>query len=215
MIARQVGRGVVFLLGLFIMSFGVAISIRATLGTSPVSSLPTVLSFVAPLSVGVFTMISNVLYLLLQIILMGRKFPPIQLLQLPALMAFGPFIDLNMAWTGWIAPTNYLMQWVWILVSIVVVAIGVYIEVLPRLTYIPGDGLIVVITKKTGWKFSRVKMAFDWTQVLLAAAISLVFLGGLYGVREGTVAAALGVGLVIQVIRNVHQRMRVDREYGD
>lgn len=106
------------------------------------------------------------------------------------------------------------MQWIWILISIVVVALGVYVEVLPRLTYIPGDGLVVVLSRKTGWAFGRLKMIFDWSQVGLAALVSLIFLGGLYGVREGTVAAAFGVGLTVQAIGNIHKLVRVDREHG-
>ena len=39
--------------GLLIMSFGIACSIKAELGTSPVSSLPFVLSQFTPLSVGI------------------------------------------------------------------------------------------------------------------------------------------------------------------
>ena len=44
-----------FLLGMFIMSFGVALSIRSNLGTTPISAPPYVLSLFTSLSVGTYT----------------------------------------------------------------------------------------------------------------------------------------------------------------
>lgn len=41
--------------GLFVMSFGVALSIKASLGTSPISGIPYVLNLITGLSVGVIT----------------------------------------------------------------------------------------------------------------------------------------------------------------
>lgn len=205
------GRVLVFTLGVFIMSLGVAASVRANLGTSPITSFPTVLSLATPLSVGVLTILLNLLFLLIEILLRGRKFPPIQLLQFPVALMFGLFIDLNMAWTGWLDPSTYAMQWVWTIIGVLLVAVGVHIEMKPKLSYIPGDGLVTVITMVTRSKLGTVKMCFDWALVLLSVATSFLLLGGLEGVREGTVFAAFGVGLVIKAIANIEDRVRVDR----
>ena len=67
--------------GLVIMALGVACSIQADLGTSPVSSLPYVLSLLTPLSVGTATIAMHVVLILLQILLLRRNFAPIQLMQ--------------------------------------------------------------------------------------------------------------------------------------
>lgn len=69
--------------GLLIMSFGIACSIKAELGTSPVSSLPFVLSQFTPLSVGIASVLLNSTLILLQILLLRRQYDPIQLIQLP------------------------------------------------------------------------------------------------------------------------------------
>ena len=45
-------------LGLLITAFGIAFSIQAGLGTSPISSLPYVVSLLTPLSVGTATILS-------------------------------------------------------------------------------------------------------------------------------------------------------------
>lgn len=58
------------LAGLAVMSFGVALSIKAELGTSPISSLPYVTAEISGLSVGTTTIIVNSLFVLTQIILL-------------------------------------------------------------------------------------------------------------------------------------------------
>lgn len=211
MILYQLRRVCVFTLGIFIMSLGVAASVRAALGTAPITSFPTVLSLATPLSVGTYTVAFNLLVLVIEIILRGRKFPPIQLLQLPVAFLFGWFVDLSMSLTVWIEPANYLMQWVWVVVGAVLVAVGVYIEVQPRLTYIPADGLITVITMMTRAPFGKVKMIFDWTLVSISVILSLVLMGSLHGVREGTVFAAFAVGALVRVIGNLHASWRLER----
>lgn len=100
-------------------------------------SLPTVLSFATPVSVGTYTILFSLVFLGLQVLLLGKKFPLKQLSQIPVTLLFGLFIDLCLWLTPWVDASNYLLQWVWTLVGIVVVAVGVYIEVQPRLSYTP------------------------------------------------------------------------------
>lgn len=210
----MLGRAGVFTLGLSIMAFGIAISIRANLGTGPVIALPTVLSFASPLTVGTLSIIFNMMMMGISIAISGRSFPLFQLVQIPVAFLFGFFIDISMALTPWVDPQNYLMQWVWVLISIVLIAIGVYIEMKPKLTYIPADGVVALLAMKNPqMKLGNVKMIFDWTFVAAATVLSLVLLGGLEGVREGTVAAAFGVGMILKLISNVEQQFRVDKRY--
>lgn len=211
MILQQLRRVLIFTLGLFIMSFGVALTVRAALGTAPISSLPTVLSLATDLSVGTWVVLFCLAVLVVEILLLRRRFPPVQLLQLPVTFLFGWFVDLSMAATSWLEPANYAMQWVWTVVGAVVVAIGVYLEVRPRLTYVPLEGLVTAITIITRAPFPRVKMIFDWSLVAFSALLSLILMGGLHGVREGTVFAAFAVGFLVKIIGNLHQRWLVDR----
>lgn len=63
----------IFLIGLFINSLGVSLITKANLGTSPISSIPYVLSLEFPWSMGVFTMLFNVLLVILQLILLQKS----------------------------------------------------------------------------------------------------------------------------------------------
>lgn len=195
------------------MAIGVAVSVRANLGTSPIASFPTVLSFATPLSVGTYLILLNLVFFALQILILRRKFPKFQFVQLIVTFAFGFFTDLGMYLTSWLDPSNYFMQWVWTLIGVILVALGVYIETQPRLSYIPGDGLVFVLTLVLqNIPFGTIKMIFDWTLVIVSVITSWLLLDGLEGVREGTVFAAFAVGIVIRMINALHVRFGGKKE---
>lgn len=205
---RQIKRILVFLIGVFLIAVGVAVSVRADLGTAPIASLPAVLSFATPLSVGTYVMSLNLLFVGLQFLILRRKFPVFQLIQIPLTLAFGFFVDLCMYLTAWLDPTSYVEQWFWVLVSVVALALGVYVEMQPRLTYLPANGIVfTTYTVLQNIPYGTVKTVFDAVMVALAVIASLTLMGGLYGVREGTIFSALTVGLVIRGIHRLHRRI--------
>lgn len=73
-------RYLLLLLGLSIMAFGVAFSIKASLGTSPISSVPYVVSLFASLTVGTATIIMHCVFIVMQILILRRDYHPIQLM---------------------------------------------------------------------------------------------------------------------------------------
>lgn len=201
-------RAGIFTLGLFILSFGVAVSIRANLGVGPIVAVPTVLSYATSLSVGTLMIIFNLLLLGVSLLVMGRSFPPFQLVQIPVAFLNGLFIDICLALTPWVNPTNYAMQWVWVVISTFIIGLGVYVEMRPRFTYIPADGLVALLANKNAMKVGNLKMIFDWTLVLSAVIMSFILLGELDGIREGTIFVAFGVGAVIKLLGNLEASYR-------
>ena len=93
-----------FTLGLLINSFGIAFITKSSLGTSQISSLPYVLSLRFPLSFGGFTFLMNTVFILIQIAIQRRNFPPVQLLQIAANVLFSTFLDVSMAALSWLHP---------------------------------------------------------------------------------------------------------------
>ena len=73
----------------------VAFSIKASLGTSPISSVPYVVSLFAPLTVGTATHHMHCVFILLQILILRKKYHPIQLMQLPVAFFFGYLTDFG------------------------------------------------------------------------------------------------------------------------
>jgi len=56
---------------------------------------------------------------------------------------------------------------------------------------------MLAIQKKTGWKLHNIKIIFDFTVVSSAAALSLITVHKIIGIREGTLIAMLGVGKIM------------------
>jgi uncharacterized membrane protein YczE len=187
---------IVSLLGFTIMAFGVAFSIKAALGTSPISSVPYVTGEISGLSVGTTTIIMHCVFILLQIILLRRNYQLFQLSQLAVALIFGMMTDFALFCIRSVTVDNYLGQWGLCIIGIILVGIGVSLEVEADFTVVAGEGLVLAITKVLHTKFGNTKITFDVTLVLIAAVLSFLFLGKITGVREGTLAAALFVGQI-------------------
>ena len=187
-------RYAVLLAGLTIMAFGVALSIRAALGTSPISSLPYVTSLLLPLTVGEATIAMHCGFIALQILLLRKNYDPLQLMQLPVAVFFGYLTDIALRALTSLNCSTYGQQWLACAAGIALVAFGVSCEVDADVVMLAGEGLVLAICRVTGARFGSMKVGFDVALVVIASALSLGFLGRLEGVREGTLAAALCVG---------------------
>ena len=183
-------------LGMVIMAFGVAFAIEAALGTSPISSLPYVVNLLSPLSVGTATIAMHCCFILIQILILRKQFQPAQLMQLPVAFFFGYLTDFAIWVVEKISCEGYLMQWVFCAIGIVLVAVGVSFEVTAHVVVLAGEGVVLAVCRVCPIKFGTMKVIFDVSLVVLAAALSLIFLHRLEGIREGTVAAALLVGTI-------------------
>ena len=199
---------IIFLcLGLTIMAFGVAFSIKAALGTSPISSVPYVTSTISGLSVGTTTIIMNFMFVLIQIAILRKKYDWFQLLQFPAAIVFGTMIDVAEYLLKPVEFSNYLEQWLLCVVGVFLVALGVSVEVMANLVTTAGEGIVLAICQVAPVKFSNMKVAFDVTLVCISIALSFIFLGHLDGVREGTIAAAVFVGLITKQTNKLKKKV--------
>ena len=99
-----------FVIGVFVNSFGIALITKAALGTSPISSLTYVLSLEFPLTLGMFTFVINMLFIISQPLLLKDAFKPFQWLQILVNVAFSAFIDVGMALLSWFVPASIIEQ---------------------------------------------------------------------------------------------------------
>ena len=191
-------RYLLFLCAVFINAFSIALITKAMLGTSPISSVPFVLSLFTPWSMGLHTIFFNFLFIILEMLMMKRneirekKYE--LLLQVPITICFGLFIDLSMYALGWVHPEHYVVQVLTLLLGCFILGLGISFEVKADVAMVTGEYLVQVMSRFFHREFGLVKVCFDVTLVIMACILSLLFLPGLEGVREGTVVAALSVG---------------------
>ena len=199
-------RYVLLLVGLSVMAFGVAFSIKASLGTSPISSVPYVVSLFAPLTVGTATIVMHCVFLILR-----KNYHPIQLMQLPVAFFFGYLTDFGVWAVRGVTCDTYWQQWIVCLIGILLVAVGVSLEVKAGVVVLAGEGVVLAICKVLPKiKFGYMKVGFDVTLVVTACILSLVFTGRIQGVREGTVAAALLVGLIAKQLGKLLAKWKLE-----
>lgn len=197
---EKLKRYLIFLVGLFVNSLGVSLITKANLGTSPISSIPYVLSLNFPFTLGNFTIFFSIFLIALQLIILRKNFKLEHILQIPVSIIFGYFIDLTMILFSWVNPEAYIMKIVYLLMGCLILGVGVYMEVLADVVMLPGESFVraIVLTWKTN--FGTTKICFDVSMSVIAAVLSFVFAGRLAGVREGTVIAALLVGFIARLI---------------
>lgn len=177
-----------FLLGLLINSFGIVLITKEALGTSPISSVPYVISLIDPaLRFGLLTFIMNSIFIVLQILL----------LQIVANFIFSYFIDVSMKLLAFLNPESIVLRLVILLLGCCVLAFGISIEVAPQVITVPGEGIVKVLAQVLHKDFGKVKVAFDTTLMCTALALSLIFFHRLNGLGTGTIISALIVGRIV------------------
>lgn len=193
---NKLKRYIIFLVGLFVNSLGVSLITKANLGTSPISSIPYVLSLNFPLTLGNFTIIFSILLIILQLFILRKNFKLEHLLQIPISILFGYFIDLTMLLFSFVDPTAYIAKLIYLLIGCVILGFGVYMEVLADVAMLPGESFVRAIVQTWHREFGSTKVCFDVSMAVIVAALSFILAHRLDGVREGTVIAALLVGFL-------------------
>ena len=195
-------------LGLVLVALGVGISIKSNLGIAPPSCPPTILNLkFTAISVGTFTWMMHLLFILTQWIILGKRFKLKYLMQIPAAFVFGYMCDGAI----WLfesinsPATNYTVQILLSLAAVVITALGIKIEVLGRSWMLAGDMLTAVMADESKKPFGTVKVIFDVVLVAVTALLAWVFFGLLTGngstvvIREGTLILAILTGLCMRV----------------
>jgi len=208
-------RYMLFLVGLFVASMGVALSAKAGLGTSPVSSAPYSVSLVNDrLSFGGWLNLLSLIQITVQVLILRRKCKPVEII-IQTILAFvyGFLTDFSCRLIAGLNPVSYTARFSMMILSCFVLAFGIWIQLKGGVAMLPGEAMNRAIGQATGIKYENVKIFFDILYIVIAALICIVFLGRLEGVREGSIIAAVLVGLIIKMYikldSTIHDRREV------
>ncbi|NMM99988.1 hypothetical protein G1C96_0566 [Bifidobacterium sp. DSM 109958] len=194
------------LVGLAVESFGIALITKSNLGTSPISSIAWVFALRFPqISFGVTTFVMNAAFVVMEILLLRRDFQPVQFLQLAVTFWFSATLDAGMALLAWFSPVSWWARGAGLLLGCVILALGICMEVAPGLIMVPGEGAVRALQIVTKARFGTLKVCFDVSLIVIAAALSFVFFGRLDGLGVGTVVAAAITGQIVNLL-NRHVR---------
>ena len=194
---RFLRRLLLYLLGNFVLAFGVAVAVKSDLGITPVNSIAFAASRIFSIDHGLMTAIVYCGYVLIQFAILGKEFHPSGFLQVGVAWLFGFFVSLCNHILSFPAPEIYWSRILLMIASVVIIALGILLYLRADLLPQPAEGLMLAIQKKTRWKLHNIKIIFDFTVVATAAALSFITVHKVIGIREGTLIAMLGVGKVM------------------
>lgn len=185
-----------YLGGLFILSFGVVLSIQAGFGVSPVSSLAYAGALITPFSVGTMVVITNLFFIALQVLLGSKITLKECLIQLSTSLLFCVFIDAELYFIRDILPAtaDIWIRILYLLASTLLVACALTLYLTPGFSPLSYDAMTNALAQRIKWPFGKAKVMCDLLNVCLSASLCLIFIHQLGSIGLGTLFAAYAIG---------------------
>ena len=205
----MIKRIVCFVVGLFVMSLGVAFSIVSTLGTTPISSISYSLALITNIDIGISTFLFNVSLIFIQFFILRSRFEKKRLLQIINCVLFGYFTDLALYIVLFIPfDGSLLIAILFLIISVFLIAFGIFIYMPADIAPLPGEGCVESIAIVTNWRFSTIKIGFDATMVIISLIMCGLWYTTIFGaVNIGTIISAFAVGFTLRQISNFYHRI--------
>lgn len=134
------------------------------------------LSLAFPFTLGQFTIAFSLVLILLQILMLRKRFRPEHLLQIPISVAFGYFIDLTMLFVAHIPMPSYPVKVGFLLAGCALLAVGVYLEMIADVAMLPGESFVRAVTQVFHTDFGLTKVCFDVGMTVTAGILSVVLI---------------------------------------
>ena len=186
---KETIRHIKLIIGLFICALGIVMTINANLGVAPWDAFHQGMSKVLNITLGTASITTGFIVVLLDIIL-GQ---PIGRGTIINMVVLGLFIDLLMLNNLVPIFDNFIPSIIMLLLGMLVNGYGVFVYMSAELGSGPRDGLMVILTKKTGKSVKLIKSTIEVIVVTIG-----FFMGGKVGI--GTLILALFGGTVLQFV---------------
>lgn len=193
-------RGILFVISIFVISLGIAFTKHSGLGVSPVSSVANILSLkITAVSFGMWSFIINFVFLIFEILILKKGFPPLQLMQIPLCLTSGIFIDMGLKLASLFPVHTYSLQFAALIIGIAILGLGITLSVIANVFLYPAEAFVKVVADKLGKSFGTLKIIFDVSCVTTSVILSLIMFGGqILGTREGTLISMILNGVSVK-----------------
>lgn len=207
-------RYLIFLFGIFLMGLGISLTAKINLGTTPISSVPLLLSEIfPPITFGTMAFLLGLLFIVIEFFILRKNFTLIHLSQIIVIPFFGYFIDLGMLIFKNLKPETYLENIIILIIACLIIAFGISLQVIARVLINSAEGLVAVIAEKTHCKFGNIKILFDVSLIIIAIIISLTAFGEIRYIREGTFIVAIALGSLSKIYLRFFEWIGIDWLY--
>lgn len=181
-------RYTVFMMGLAVMAFGIAMMIEADLGVAPWDTLHIGLQKSFGLTIGIWSQIVGASIILASYVI-GRIKPNAGMFL--NMLFFGAFIDLFM-WLELVPTGDTLLERSALFAAgLLIYTFGTGMYISPRVGAGPRDSFMLALNERMGWGIGKVRIGIECMVTLLG-----FLLGG--PVSMGTLVTALTIGPLIK-----------------
>ena len=126
-------------------------------------------------------------------------------MQIPAAFVFGYLCDVCIWLLKDVQVTTYFTQMLLCILTVIITAIGVRLEIAGNAWMLAGEKTAVVLSEVSRISFSSIKVSLDVYMVVISALFAQLAFGSLSGdganivIREGTLILAIFTGLCMRV----------------
>ena len=197
-----------YIFGLFLITLGVAFSIKSGLGSTPVASVPYSLNLILGIDLGITTLMFQIFLVCLELVLFRGDFKRKHFLQVFVSLIFGAFTSFSISLMAFVPPADNLMvAFLMSFNSVFLIALGIFFYVPTNIVPVSVEGAIQAIAIVSNNPFPKIKICFDVTVVLSSLILSYIFLGNFGSVGIGTIIGAVFIGYVVKLIHSLNYRL--------
>ncbi|MBE6495200.1 MAG: hypothetical protein E7Z78_02035 [Methanobrevibacter thaueri] len=194
-----------YIFGLYLITLGVAFSIKSGWGSAPVSSIPYAMNLIWLVEIGVATFLFHALLVAIELILLKKDFKKKHFLQVFVGVLFGAFTSFSVALLGFIPMSDSIaVSILMTLLAVFFIALGLFFYVPTNIIPLSVEGVTQAVAIVTDKPFPTIKVYFDVCVVATALILSYGFLGQFGSVGIGTIIGALFIGTTVKYIHKIH-----------
>ena len=199
------------LLSVTIIAIGLTLLIKANLGQSTVSGFSSTLAHILNVKTGTIVFFLNLVCFVLELIILNKNVKWSIGLQLLLNSVFGSVVNFFLYDVPWIANlsfNSYFEQFVFLLLAILIMGVGVSLMMSINLAVLPYDAFIALVSKTYNIPFVKVRTTADLSFITITLILGFLFPIPFNAVREGTVIFAFTLGSVIAFL-NIQWKKRL------
>ena len=189
-------------INIVITGIGASLGIKAAVGVGAWDALSQSVSTVIGMKIGTFSMLLNISCVVVQLLMLGKKFKPISILQVFVAILLGNVVNFMLydVYANLVINSYFLNLAIYV-VSVLIIVVGVANIMAMNFISFPLEGACLVVSDRYNLNFGKVRQWVDIIAIIIALVVAFVFKDN-YTVDVGTVIGMAMFGPLLDRIMN-------------
>ena len=189
-------------INIVITGIGASLGIKAAVGVGAWDALSQSVSTVIGMKIGTFSMLLNISCVVVQLLMLGKKFKPISILQVFVAILLGNVVNFMLydVYANLVINSYFLNLAIYV-VSVLIIVVGVANIMAMNFISFPLEGACLVVSDRYNLSFGKVRQWIDIIAIIIALVVAFVFKDN-YTVGVGTVIGMVMFGPLLDRIMN-------------